>query len=249
MINVLLKYYIFKFKLIPTLIFAITFCGFIVLGFWQIDRADQKNVLNSNYTDRQQEAIIVLDKNNVIDEKSSLLWRKVEFEGSFINKQNIILDNQIFNQIAGFNIITPFKIKGSDSLVLINRGWHPNLKNRETLPIINEISDERILQGHIASFPVSGIKLGKNNIETLNSQIFRFQRLDAAELNYFFSAKIMPYMIYLDPIIDKELYGNFKLPAPDSQKNYGYAFQWFAFAITLLIIFIRLSMKRKSNGK
>jgi surfeit locus 1 family protein len=246
---VLLKNYIFKFKLIPTLIFAITFCGFIVLGFWQIDRADQKNVLNSNYTDRQQEAIIVLDKNNVIDEKSSLLWRKVEFEGSFINKQNIILDNQIFNQIAGFNIITPFKIKGSDSLVLINRGWHPNLKNRETLPIINEISDERILQGHIASFPVSGIKLGKNNIETLNSQIFRFQRLDAAELNYFFSAKMMPYMIYLDPIIDKELYGNFKLPAPDSQKNYGYAFQWFAFAITLLIIFIRLSMKRKSNGK
>ena len=245
----LLKNYIFKFKLIPTLIFAITFCGFIVLGFWQIDRADQKNILNSNYTDRQQEAIIVLDKNNVIDEKSSLLWRKVEFEGSFINKQNIILDNQIFNQIAGFNIITPFKIKGSDSLVLINRGWHPNLKNRETLPIINEISDERILQGHIASFPVSGIKLGKNNIETLNSQIFRFQRLDAAELNYFFSAKIMPYMIYLDPIIDKELYGNFKLPAPDSQKNYGYAFQWFAFAITLLIIFIRLSMKRKSNGK
>jgi len=246
---VLLKNYIFKFKLIPTLIFAITFCGFIVLGFWQIDRADQKNVLNSNYTDRQQEAIIVLDKNNVIDEKSSLLWRKVEFEGSFINKQNIILDNQIFNQIAGFNIITPLKIKGSDSLVLVNRGWHPNLKNREMLPIINEISGERILQGHIASFPVSGIKLGKNNIETLNSQIFRFQRLDAAELNYFFSAKIMPYMIYLDPIIDKELYGNFKLPAPDSQKNYGYAFQWFAFAITLLIIFIRLSMKRKSNGK
>ena len=245
----LLKNYIFKFKLIPTLIFAVTFCGFIVLGFWQIDRADQKNVLNSNYTDRQQEAIIVLDKNNVIDEKSSLLWRKVEFEGSFINKQNIILDNQIFNQIAGFNIITPFKIKGSDSLVLVNRGWHPNLKNREMLPIINEISGERILQGHIASFPVSGIKLGKNNIETLNSQIFRFQRLDAAELNYFFSAKMMPYMIYLDPIIDKELYGNFKLPAPDSQKNYGYAFQWFAFAITLLIIFIRLSMKRKSNGK
>ena len=243
------KNYIFKFKIFPALIFVITFCGFIVLGFWQIDRAEQKNTLNSNYTDRQQEAAIVLDKNNVIDEKSSLLWRKVEFEGSFINKQNIILDNQIFNQIAGFNIITPFKIKGSDSLVLVNRGWHPNLKNREMLPIINEISGEKVLQGHIASFPVSGIKLGKNNIETLNSQIFRFQRLDAAELNYFFSAKIMPYMIYLDPIIDKELYGNFKLPAPDSQKNYGYAFQWFAFAITLLIIFTRLSMKRKSNGK
>jgi surfeit locus 1 family protein len=246
---VLLKNYKFKFKLFPTLIFAITFCGFIVLGFWQIDRADQKNVLNSNYTDRQQEATIVLDKNNIMDEKSSLLWRKVEFEGSFLNKQNIILDNQIFNQIAGFNIITPFKIKGSNSIVLVNRGWHPNLKNREMLPVINEIKGERSLLGYIAGFPVSGIKLGKNNIETLNSQIFRFQRLDTLELNYFLSANVMPYMIYLDPIIDKEFYENFKLPAPDSQKNYGYAFQWFAFAITLLIIFIRLSMTRKTNGK
>ena len=245
----LIKNYIFKFKLFPALIFAITFCGFIVLGFWQIDRADQKNALNSNYTDRQQEAAIVLDKNNVINEKSSLLWRKVEFEGSFINKQNIILDNQIFNQIAGFNIITPFKIKGSDSIVLVNRGWHPNLKNREMLPVINEIKGERSLLGYIAGFPVSGIKLGKNNIETLNSQIFRFQRLDTLELNYFLSANVMPYMIYLDPIIDKEFYEIFKLPAPDSQKNYGYAFQWFAFAITLLIIFIRLSMTRKTNGK
>ena len=245
----LLKNYKFKFKLFPTLIFAITFCGFIVLGFWQIDRADQKNVLNSNYTDRQQEATIVLDKNNIMDEKSSLLWRKVEFEGSFLNKQNIILDNQIFNQIAGFNIITPFKIKGSNSIVLVNRGWHPNLKNREMLPVINEIKGERSLLGYIAGFPVSGIKLGKNNIETLNSQIFRFQRLDTLELNYFLSANVMPYMIYLDPIIDKEFYENFKLPAPDSQKNYGYAFQWFAFAITLLIIFIRLSMTRKTNGK
>ena len=245
----LLKNYKFKFKLFPALIFVITFCGFIVLGFWQIDRADQKNVLNSNYTDRQQEATIVLDKNNIMDEKSSLLWRKVEFEGSFLNKQNIILDNQIFNQIAGFNIITPFKIKGSNSIVLVNRGWHPNLKNREMLPVINEIKGERSLLGYIAGFPVSGIKLGKNNIETLNSQIFRFQRLDTLELNYFLSANVMPYMIYLDPIIDKEFYENFKLPAPDSQKNYGYAFQWFAFAITLLIIFIRLSMTRKTNGK
>ena len=59
----------------------------------------------------------------------------------------------------------------------------------------------------------------------------------------------MPYMIYLNPIIDKELYEIFKLPAPDSKKNYGYAFQWFAFAVTLLIIFVRLSLTRKSNGK
>jgi len=241
--------YNYKFKLLPTLIFVIAFCCFIVLGFWQIDRANQKNNLNNNFTDRQKEVPIVLNKSNALDEKSSLLWRKIEVRGIFLNNQNIILDNQIFNQNPGFNIITPLKIQDSDLVVLVNRGWYPNLRDRETIPNINEISGKQKLKGQVADFPVSGIKLGKNNIETLNSQIFRFQRLDVTELNYFLSANVLPYMIYLDPIIDKELYGNFKLPAPDSEKNYGYAFQWFAFAITLLIIFIRLSMVRKGNDK
>ena len=101
-----------------------------------------------------------------------MLWRKVELDGTFLNNQNIILDNQIFNQNAGFNIITPLKIQDSELIVLVNRGWYPNLKNRETIPNINTISGNQNLKGHIADFPVSGIKLGNNNIETLNSQIF-----------------------------------------------------------------------------
>ena len=82
-----------------------------------------------------------------------------------------------FMKVLSGLYITPFKIKGSESIVLVNRGWHPNLKNREMLPVINEIEGKRLLLGYVADFPVSGIKLGKNNIETLNSQIFRFQRL------------------------------------------------------------------------
>ena len=108
-----LNNYNYNFKLIPTIIFVVSFCCFIILGFWQIDRADQKNSLNTNYTDRQKEVPIVLNKFNALDEKTSLLWRKVELDGTFLNNQNIILDNQIFNQNAGFNIITPLKIEDS----------------------------------------------------------------------------------------------------------------------------------------
>jgi surfeit locus 1 family protein len=56
-------------------------------------------------------------------------------------------------------------------------------------------------------------------------------------------------MIYIDPLIDKGNYNTFKLPAPDSEKNYGYAFQWFAFAFTLLIIFIKIGIRRKNGIK
>jgi len=53
-------------------------------------------------------------------------------------------------------------------------------------------------------------------------------------------------MIFLDPMIDKDLVSNFSLPVPESEKNYGYAFQWFAFAVTLLVIFLKLGIKRKA---
>jgi surfeit locus 1 family protein len=166
-----------------------------------------------------------------------------------LNKKNIILDNQIFNQIAGFNILTPFLIKDSNYVVLINRGWHPNLASRDLIPDIQNLEGIKALKGHIAKFPSSGISLGQDNIETLNASVFRMQRLDFDKLKYFLTFNLLPYMIYIDPLIDKGNYNTFKLPAPDSEKNYGYAFQWFAFAFTLLIIFIKIGIRRKNGIK
>jgi len=240
------KKYEFNFTLIPTIAFIVAFICFIRLGFWQLERANQKNNINSDYTLRQDEALINLNKTSSINDKESLLWRRIEANGSFLNKKNIILDNQIFNQIAGFNILTPFLIKDSNHIVLVNRGWQPNLVDRDLIPNILNIEGEKIIKGHIAKFPTSGITLGQDNIETMNSSVFRMQRLDFDELKYFLSFNILPYMIYMDPLLDKENYNTFKLPVPDSEKNYGYAFQWFAFALTLFIIFIKLGIRRKN---
>ena len=243
------KKYEFNFTLIPTTAFIVAFICFIQLGFWQLERASEKNNINSNYTLRQDDALINLNNTNSINNKEALLWRRAEVNGSFLNKKNIILDNQIFNQIAGFNILTPFLIKDSNYVVLINRGWHPNLASRDLIPDIQNLEGIKALKGHIAKFPSSGISLGQDNIETLNASVFRMQRLDFDELKYFLTFNLLPYMIYIDPLIDKGNYNTFKLPAPDSEKNYGYAFQWFAFAFTLLIIFIKIGIRRKNAIK
>ena len=240
------KKYELNFTLVPTIAFIVAFICFIQLGFWQLERASEKNNINDNYTLRQDDSLINLNSTNSINNKEALLWRRTEVNGSFLNKKNIILDNQIFNQIAGFNILTPFLIKDSNYVVLINRGWHSNLASRDLIPDIQNLEGIKALKGHIAKFPSSGISLGQNNIETLNASVFRMQRLDFDELKYFLTFNLLPYMIYIDPLIDKGNYNTFKLPAPDSEKNYGYAFQWFAFAFTLLIIFIKIGIRRKN---
>ena len=240
------KKYEVNFTLVPTIAFIVAFICFIQLGFWQLERASEKNNINDNYTLRQDDSLINLNSTNSINNKEALLWRRTEVNGSFLNKKNIILDNQIFNQIAGFNILTPFLIKDSNYVVLINRGWQPNLPRRDLIPNIQNLEGNIILKGNIAKFPTSGISLGQNNIETLNSSVFRMQRLDFDELKYFLTFNLLPYMVYIDPLLDEESYNTFKLPAPDSQKNYGYSFQWFAFAFTFLIIFIKIGIRRKN---
>ena len=242
----LFKKYEFNITLIPTISFIVACICFILLGFWQLDRANEKNSKNSNYTLRQADNSIDLNKELSIENEETLLWRRTIVNGSFLNKKSIILDNQILNKIAGFNVLTPYQIKDSQYIVLINRGWQPNLARRDLIPNIQSIEGDVIIKGHIAKFPTSGISLGQENIETLNSSVFRMQKLEIDELRHFLTFNLLPYMIYLDPLIDKGNYSTFKLPAPGSEKNYGYAFQWFAFAFTLLIIFIKIGVRRKN---
>ena len=62
------------------MLFLFFFIGFIRLGFWQLDRAEQKNILNDAYASRQSDSIIQLnDIGNVND--LNLLWKKVELKG------------------------------------------------------------------------------------------------------------------------------------------------------------------------
>ena len=81
------KKYEFNFTLIPTIAFIVAFICFIRLGFWQLERADQKNAINSDYTLRQDDALINMNNSNAIKNGESILWRQVELNGSFLNKK------------------------------------------------------------------------------------------------------------------------------------------------------------------
>ena len=240
--------YRFNFTLPLTIAFLIVFSILIKLGLWQLERADHKKNLNESYKLRQSEKVIDLNIHKSINSKESILWRRVSLNGSFYKEKNLIVDNQIFKHEAGFNILTPFKINGTGMTILINRGWHKNLINREQIPIIKNVDDIDQINGYAVKIPVPGINLGGSNIEIINASLARFQSINADEINNFYQANFLPYMVYLNPLIDDEYISNFKLPVPDSEKNYGYAFQWFAFALTLLIIFLRLGITKNDKS-
>ena len=236
----------FNYKLLPTLVFIIFFTIFIKLGFWQLDRADQKKIINMAFVERQNQPPIPLNKEIIQMPIKDIIWHHVTISGEFLNEKNIILDNQVVQEKAGFLIYTPFKILDSNKIILVNRGWYPLSNSRNDVPNILPIKGAQAIEGEINQMPSSGISLGKVVTEKLDESSFRLQKMDYEVLCSLIGKDLMRYVVKLKkPIFDKTYVIDSGIPVPDSDKNYGYAFQWFAMAFTLFIIFIRLGLKKK----
>lgn len=236
----------FNYKLLPSLVFIIFFTIFIKLGFWQLDRADQKKIINMAFAERQNQPAIPLNKETIQMPIKDIIWHHVSMSGEFLNNKNIILDNQVVQEKAGFLIYTPFKILDSNRIILVNRGWYPLSNSRNDVPNIPPIKGVQAIEGEINQMPSSGISLGKVLTEKLDESSFRLQKMDYEVLCSLLGKDLMKYVVKLKkPIFDKTYVLDSGIPVPDSDKNYGYAFQWFAMAFTLFIIFIRLGVKKK----
>ena len=211
-----------------------------------MDRGDQKKIINMAFVERQNQPPIPLNKETIQMPIEDIIWHRVSMSGEFLNDKNIILDNQIVEEKAGFLIYTPFKILDSNKIILVNRGWYSLSNSRKDIPNIPPIKEIQTIEGEISQMPSSGISLGKVITEKLDESSFRLQKMDYEVLSSLISKDLMRYAVKLKkPIFDKTYVLDSGMPVPDSDKNYGYAFQWFAMAFTLFIIFIRLGVKKK----
>ena len=198
------------------------------------------------FVERQNQPPIPLNKQTIQMPIEDIIWHRVSMSGEFLNDKNIILDNQIVEEKAGFLIYTPFKILDSNKIILVNRGWYPLSNSRKDIPNIPPIKEIQTIEGEISKMPSPGISLGKVITEKLDESSFRLQKMDYEVLSSLISKDLMRYAVKLKkPIFDKTYVLDSGMPVPDSDKNYGYAFQWFAMAFTLFIIFIRLGVKKK----
>lgn len=224
------------------ILFVISFFTLIRLGFWQLDRADQKNDINQNFLERQSDEVIT-DQSLISEEN---IWRKFKLNGKFLNI-NFFLDNQMYRRNAGYTVFTPF-LTSEGLTILVNRGWHPLPESRNEIPSIENISGPKTITGILSPIPSHGIILTDQNIELIDTNSVRIQRIDLSEIKNMIKMgdlEINTLVLTLEKPIDQNLVKHLVLPVSNSEKNYGYAFQWFAFAATLLIIFIVLRKKSK----
>ena len=226
----------------PSIVVLILFPVLIGLGMWQLDRAEEKRMIEANILQAEKNTPLDLNKAN----KAQLfeeIYRPVTASGKYDTDHQFLYDNRTYMGKPGYHVLTPLKLAGQEEAVLVNRGWIPFVGRRDNIQDINLVrKGDTIVKGVIKK-PSKSILLKKeiqNNKEYPKTiQSIALEAM-GKELGYTF----LPIVIELDKS-EKEGYVRDWQPYYGSiDKHIGYALQWFAMAVVLLLLFIKLSTKK-----
>lgn len=232
-----------RIKTVPLLVFLVLLALLVSLGFWQLNRAEEKRQLIALQTQRQQQELINLTA-TIPDDPGLLLYTKVQMTGSFDNNHQFLLDNQIHQGRAGYYVFTPFRFNNATKAILVNRGWLPIGAKRTDLPDISLDSSEITLVGAINRFPSPGIKLAGAEIpgKTWPAVI---QIIDTQVLAKHLGYDLFSFQIELDKVAADGYVRDWKRTGTmPPEKHLAYAGQWFLLALTLTVLFIKFGIRK-----
>jgi len=228
------------------LAFLVVFPVLIFLGLWQLDRADEKRLIETNVNAAVNKAPLLLNDSVGVDLKAEV-YRPARIVGRYDTERQYLWDNKTHLGRAGYHVLTPFLIDGEQSkAVLVNRGWVPILGRRDQLPDITFDERER------TKTTISGIIKDPSNAIQLAD---RLDQKDADFPHVFqaFEPKVFASELGLDllPIMvelaTNEKYGYVRDWKPyfgKIEKHNGYALQWFLMALITLFLYIKLNTKQ-----
>lgn len=208
----------------------------ISLGFWQLDRARQKKELQDEYDSREKAGLIgVTGKVHALED---LRYYRLQVKGQYEADRQILLDNRIHKGRAGYHVLTPLRIQGSDTRILVNRGWVVLGSSREILPEAPPPGGVVTVTG-LATAPLKGgVHYGPAFPED-GKWHTRWQFIDMDHYADVVPYPVQPVMLLLDPGEQPGgLVREWKRLDAGIAVHHGYAFQWFSLAVTLAGIYL-----------
>jgi surfeit locus 1 family protein len=230
----------FRFRWIPFVaMLAVVTIG-VSLGNWQLRRADEKRTIESRLSARQAQAPLVLT--GELQNIEGIEYRRVTVRGEFDRAWPLYLDNRPNAGNAGFYLLMPFKIAGSDHHVLIARGWLPvDVHNRNKLLPINTPEGQVEIEGVAIRNPGHIMQLGQATALQPGAIL---QNLTVDEVAAASKFSMQAFVIEQSTDTHDTLLRNWLRPSVGIERHLGYAFQWYALALTAFLFFVVTGFRR-----
>jgi cytochrome oxidase assembly protein ShyY1 len=254
-----------KFSLIPALAAAGMMALTISLGNWQAGRAREKDVIEARHEQTREAAELAVGKETVQAEEVD--GRRVSVRGSFEPAQAIYWDNQIVNHVPGFAVIVPFRIAGSDTRVLVDRGLLRIGGDRARMPVIDAPTGEVELRGRAYLPPRRTLEL-KEGVREEELKTRLWQNVTPGKFSAAYRMPLQPFMLReaaVAPVAAGEkppaapagllrmtdntgLRGEASETGMTAAKHRGYAFQWYSLAALAALLFLLFTFLTNDKG-
>lgn len=215
---------------------------FMRLGFWQLQRADEKERM--------------LSAHHAFTKQTPVLWRHgdplpaqyqpINVTGHFLPAV-LLLDNQHHHHQFGYDVISPLLLQNG-AILLVDRGWLAGDITRMTFPPIKTPKDAVNIVGS-AYYPSAKNWVLGQEIEKKQTNLAVIELIDTKLISQFLHKSVYPFIIRLNPEEALGYVREWEIVAMPPQRHHAYALQWFAIALVILTLFIVLNIHSTTAKK
>ncbi|HEV2147891.1 MAG TPA: SURF1 family protein [Longimicrobiaceae bacterium] len=219
------------------------------LGFWQLDRLEQRRERNAAIRAAGRLPTLLLDSASVrlvADSPAAYLDRRVRVRGVYDPSREVVLRGRAREGRPGVHLVTPLRIAGSDDEVLVNRGWVPSPDGAtvDRAPYAEPGPQEVV--GLLQEVPATGDR-GQPAAPRGGGDT-TFRRLDLATVRERSAGPVLP--VYVQQLPDPaRSRPPFRVPAPvlSEGSHLSYAVQWFSFAAIALLGLVVVALRGRKR--
>ncbi len=218
------------------------------LGQWQLARLDQRRAANADLLVKLQAEALVINGPSLPASPDALEDRLAEATGEYDFARQIAVQGQFSEDTPGYWLVTPLRINGSKSAILVNRGWIPAAAGESgewaaydetpVQPLRGYLQRSRKMPDGSTSVVPADVRKGwwRVDIETIQSQM---------------PYPLLPVTLQLAADENRPRTALPQRVPVDVDLNEGshlsYALQWYAFALIAGIVYIVL-LRRSAAG-
>lgn len=219
---------------------------FVSLGFWQLDRHDQRTTRNALVSQRMSVPPADLDDVGGGD----LAYRRVSLTGRYLADEEVLLTPRGWHGQAGHHVLTPLTTDDGDA-VLVDRGWVPfELDSPPLAEAVPPTGEVRVTGLVFPDEPPVRFAPGL----PADGELSSVSRVDVQRLQRQIDRTLKPYYVQLqeqDPPQDVDLPVAAEPPELSAGNHLSYAVQWFLFATVGLVgypaLIRRTALERRSG--
>ena len=221
----------------------------VFLGFWQLERLEQKQTTNTQVIART--ALPAVDVQEILSSTGTttsgtyeeLQWRVVTAKGEYLEERAVTIINRSQDATAGYSPVTPFLLENG-TVVFINRGFVPLAQ-----PVPSPSSGPVTIKGYLRT---SQKRTFLSAVDSNDPSTTEFHRLDVNLLAKRIDQPSLP--MYIQLIEETPAQGSpwpapTQLPELTEGSHFSYAMQWWFFSLVSLtgwIVVSRRALKSQS---